>query len=331
MRALVTGATGFAGKHLVQLLLKRGYTVWGTYLVGQPAEENAARLRLLRCDIRNKSRVRSIVQKVRPHRVYHLAAFSSVRESVQNFRAAFDTNFWGTFNLLEAIRQAAPTARVLIVGSGQCYGPQKRTDPPVTESHPLSPQDPYSLSKAAADMLAYYYYKHFGLHVVRARPFNHTGPGQSPHFVCPDFARQIAAINLNLSPPILHVGELRVWRDFSDMRDVVLAYQMLLEKGKPGEAYNVASGQSRSLQRIVQSLSSFSAKPIQLIVDPDRLRAGQVRVLCGSSRKLRRATGWRPQFTLPATLKDLYLYWEHKLQASAQHATTKLASNKRPR
>jgi len=165
-------------------------------------------------------------------------------------------------------------------------------------------------------MLAYYYHKQFGLYVVRARPFNHTGPGQSPHFVCSDFARQIAAINLKLSPSVLQVGDLKVWRDFSDVRDVVLAYQMLLEEGKPGHAYNVASGKSTSLQQVVQLLSSHSANPVRLVVDPDRVGPVQVTVLCGSSRKLRRATGWRPKFTLRATLKDLFLYWQDKLQAT---------------
>lgn len=317
MRVLVTGATGFAGKHLVPLLLKRGDTVWGTYLVREEAEKNSARLRLLQCDIRNKTRLRSIVEKVRPQRVYHLAAFSSVRDSVRNFRVAYDTNFWGTVNLLEAVRQAAPTARVLVVGSGQCYGPQKRGKPPVTESHPLSPQDPYSLSKAAVDMLAYCYYKQFGLHVVRARPFNHTGPGQSSHFVCSDFAQQVAAISLKLLPPVLHVGDLRVSRDFSDVRDVVRAYEMLLDRGKPGQAYNVSSGKGASLRQVVQLLLSFSACPIQLVAEPDRVGPIQVRVLAGSNRKLHRATGWRPRFTLRATLRDLFLYWQDKLHAKA--------------
>lgn len=170
--------------------------------------------------------------------------------SFRDFRNVFDSNFWGTFNLLEAVKQAAPKACVLVVSSGQCYGSVKPSQLPVTEAQPLSPPSPYALSKAAGDMLAEHYFQRFGLHIVRARPFNHTGPGQSPEFVCSDWARQIASAELRLTPPVLSVGNLTVRRDFSDVRDVVRAYVLLLEKGMPGEAYNVGSGRTTPVKRL---------------------------------------------------------------------------------
>ena len=181
---------------------------------------------------------------------------------------------------------------------------------PVTEDQAFAPPNPYALSKAAADMLAGQYYFRFGLHIIRARPFNHTGPGQMPGFVCSDFARQIAAIDLGLQRPVVRVGNLRAKRDFTDVRDVVQAYQLLLEKGKPGEAYNVASGQATSVWQIVRVLASFSSWRIRLSVQGQRFRPGDVRTLYGSSLKLRRATGWKPAYNLRTTLRDLYVWWK---------------------
>ena len=312
MRVLVTGATGFVGQHLVRYLVARGHAVYGTYLA-TGSIENVAGVELLRCDVRDASRLRTIVNQSRPQRIYHLAGLSSVTQSFGGCRAVFETNFWGTFNLLEAVRQAVPEARVLVVSSGQCYGQVKPAELPLTESHPFSPQSPYALSKAAADMLADHDYQRFGLHIIRARPFNHTGPGQAPQFVCSDLARQIASTELRLSRPILHVGDLTVRRDFSDVRDIVRAYELLLEKGEPGEAYNVASGRTTSVKQMVRLLASFCSRPIRISVQRHRLRPGEVRTLYGSNRKLRRATGWRPEYGLETTLRDLYVYWRETL------------------
>ncbi|PYU66845.1 MAG: hypothetical protein DMG49_20755 [Acidobacteria bacterium] len=286
MRVLVTGATGFVGRHLVQFLKSRGETVFGTYLskktVGTDPEA-----RLFRCDVRERVALRKIVGALRPKRIYHLAAVSSSQESLRHSQDVFEANFLGTYNLLESVRQIVPDARVLVVGSGQCYGPVKPSHLPVTEDQAFAPPNPYALSKAAADMLAGQYYFRFGLHIIRARPFNHTGPGQMPGFVCSDFARQIA-----------------------DVRDGVQAYQLLLEKGKNGEAYNVASGQATWVWQIVRVLASFSSWRIRLSVQGQRFRPGDVRTLYGSSLKLRRATGWKPAYNLRTTLRDLYVWWK---------------------
>lgn len=163
-------------------------------------------------------------------------------------------------------------------------------------------------------MLAEHYHRRFGLHAIRARPFNHTGPGQAPNFVCSDFARQIAAIDMGLQPPVLRTGDIDVRRDFSDVRDVVRAYELLLEKAKPGEAYNVASGHVTPVRQIVRILASFCPRPIRITMQRRRLRPTEVAILCGNSQKLRRATGWSTKHSLRATLWDLYLNWKHNLQ-----------------
>jgi len=310
MRVFVTGATGFAGQHLVRLLLSRRHSVYGTYLT--PPREWVFDAALFHCDIRDAARVLAITREVCPGRIYHLAGESSPSQSLEDFRNAFDTNFWGTYNLLEAAHQAVPQARVLVVGSGQCYGPVKASKLPVTEDQVFAPPNPYALSKAAADMLGGQYHSRFGLHVIRARPFNHTGPGQQQGFVCSDYARQIAIIEsgLGCERPVLQVRDPQVRRDFSDVRDVVRAYELLLEKGKPGEAYNVASGRPISVKQIVVSLVSLSSRPIHLSAQRQRLRPGDVPTLYGSSRKLRRATGWKPAYNMQRTLGDLFDYWK---------------------
>jgi GDP-4-dehydro-6-deoxy-D-mannose reductase len=313
MRALVTGATGFVGPYLLRLLTARG---WAVYATAEPGEQlgRVEGVKFLRCDIRDDKRLRSIVRNIRPHRVYHLAALTSVRDSYGQSRAIYDTNFYGTFHLLEAVRQCAPRARVLVVGSGHVYGRTKGGPRPLTESSPLVPESPYALSKTAADMLGHFYAHHYGLHVVRARPFNHTGPGQPPAFVCSELARQVAAIELQLAAPRLKVGNLRARRDFCDVRDVVRAYWLLVEKGRKGEAYNVCSGRHFSIGEIIELLRPLSSQAYRVVVERTRVRLGEARVLYGSNRKLRRATGWRPRYPLRETLRDLISYWKETLR-----------------
>lgn len=313
MRVLVTGATGFVGRHLTQLLVVQGHRVYGTYLTRPKGGCGGAQL--VPCDVRDAARLHRFVRRIRPQRIYHLAAHSSVVDSFRDIRVVYETNFWGTYNLLEAVRQWVPRARVLMVSSGQCYGSMKRGQRPVAESQPLAPQNPYALSKAAADLLAGHYRARYGLYIVRARPLNHTGPGQSPEFVCSDFARQAAAIDLGRQAPVLSVGNLDVVRDFSDVRDVVRAYVLLLEKGKAGEAYNVASGRPTTVRQIVKLLTSFFSRPIRIRVERRRQRLADLHRLTVNTNRLRRTTGWKPRYDLRQTLRDLFLYWKAALQA----------------
>jgi GDP-4-dehydro-6-deoxy-D-mannose reductase len=307
MRVLVTGATGFVGHHLLRLLLSRGHNVFGTYISAPVEWEFAAKL--FSCDVRDAQSIRKVVFEVRPNEIYHLAAQSSPSQSLEQTREVFDTNFWGTYNLLEAARQVVPKARILLVGSAQCYG-GVRNRKPLTESAVLSPPNPYALSKAAADMLAGQYYSRFGLHIIRARPFNHTGPGQQLGFVCSDYARRLVSIELGKERPILHIREGGARRDFTDVRDVVRAYKLLMEKGRPGEAYNVASGRSTSVGEIVSILASFCSRPINILQDRKPGRPGEISSLYGSGLKLSRATGWKPRYNMRQTLRDLFDYWK---------------------
>jgi GDP-4-dehydro-6-deoxy-D-mannose reductase len=312
MRILVTGGTGFVGQHLLRLLKERGHAIFATYLV-PPAGESPAQVELLACDMRERNQVMEVLRHAQPHHIYHLAGLSSVTKSFAESRQVWNTNLAGTMNLLDAVREMVPKARVLLVGSGQCYGNVRASHLPVTEEEPLAPASPYAGSKAAADLLGYQYFRSWNLQVIRARPFNHTGPGQPPQFVCSDLARQVAEIDAGLRPPLLQVGNTRVQRDFADVRDVVRAYELLLERGTPGEAYNVASGRSVSVAQIVRQLRALCRQPLRVEVQQKRLRAGEAGRLYGSNRKLRRATGWKPEYALSRTLKDVFGYWKASL------------------
>jgi GDP-4-dehydro-6-deoxy-D-mannose reductase len=201
-----------------------------------------------------------------------------------------------------------PKVRILVVGSGQCYG-EVRNKKPLTESTVFSPPNPYALSKAAADMLAAQYHFRFALHTIRARPFNHTGPGQQPGFVCSDYARRVVDIELGKERPVLRIRDSGARRDFTDVRDVVRAYELLIKKGKPGEAYNVASGRPVSVKEIVSILLSFCSRPVHIVEQRQQDRAAQMSTLYGSSLKLSRATGWKPRYNIHQTLRDLFEYW----------------------
>src|SRR5437868_6196294 len=313
MRVLVTGATGFVGKYLLQLLVDRRLTVFGTFRDSNPSDIPGA-VELLRCDLRDPGRVRTILRKTRPTQVYHLAGLSSVTRSFFNVQDVWQCNLLGALNLMEAVREVTPKARVLMVGSGQCYGSRERHRA-IIETCALLPESPYAASKAAADLLGYQFFHSYGLQIVRIRPFNHTGPGQAPEFVCSDWARQVAEIDLGLRSPIVKVGDLGVSRDFSDVRDVVRAYEVLMRCGIVGEAYNVASNRATSLRTILDWLISFCSRPIHISVQPERIRGIEVRQLYGSNRKLRNATDWKPKYKLDTTLRDLYLYWKKTLAA----------------
>ena len=312
MRVLITGATGFVGQHLMRIL-SRNREVFGTFLRRDFAASPPG-IKLLQCDLRRAVDVQQLVRDIRPGHVYHLAALSSVRGSFNDAKAFYDANFRGTLNLLEAVRTTELSARVLLVGSVHCYGRVKRSHLPIVEAEPLNPDSPYGVSKAAADMLGAQFFQNHGVQVVRARSFNHTGPGQGPEFVCSDFARQFAAIASGLAPPAIRVGNVNIRRDFSDVRDVVRAYALLIRKGTPGQAYNVASGRAVSLREVLGILHSLCPREVKIDVDQQRLRKGEADVLYGSNRKLKQTTGWRPKYDLSTTLRDLYNYWKETLR-----------------
>jgi GDP-4-dehydro-6-deoxy-D-mannose reductase len=317
MRALVTGGAGFAGSYLVEYLLRQGQEV----IVVDRKGERLANLdylpnevRIERGDLLDSSRMRQILEDTRPQRIYHLAALSSPQESFENPKRAYDVNLTGTLNLLCAWRELGIESRFLLVSSVAVYGTATTADVHLREDAPMRPASPYAGSKAAAEMLALQFFHSYGLPVIRVRPFNHAGPRQMPSYVCSSFARQVAEIDLHLRSPQVRVGNLRVRRDFSDVRDIVRGYYLLLEKGEAGDVYQLCSGVSVSIESILHRLIALSSQPIQVSVDDTRSRSEESPVICGDPSKARRAVGWQPEYDFEVTLRDLKLYWETQLQ-----------------
>jgi GDP-4-dehydro-6-deoxy-D-mannose reductase len=325
LRALVTGAAGFAGSHLAELLVSQGIEVYGLVMPGGPLDNlneirndpgRAACLHLVEADIVQEGPLDSVIADTRPVEVYHLAAASSVRQSVRDPSATFRVNVLGTRNLLEAIRRAGLTPRILIVGSAEAYGASANKRIPLREEDPLLPVSPYGASKAAAELLACSYGKRHRLPIIRLRPFPHTGPRHSPGFVFSDWARQLAEIEAGRRPPRLHVGNLEIRRDISDVRDVVKAYRLVLQRGRAGAVYNVCSGWVYSLREVLEALVGLTRLNVEFVTEAARLRPHDIRVLAGTAQALHDCTGWVAASPLSQTLVDLLSYWRHQLRSS---------------
>lgn len=314
MRALITGITGFVGSHLAEYLLSKDYEVFGT-IRWRSKRDNIAHLEaskaitLFDTDIKDLGSVRATVASARPDEVYHLAAQSYVPASWSAPAETLDTNIQGQLNILEAVREVVPEARVHVVGSSEEYGLVYPDEVPITEEQPLRPMSPYGVSKVAQDLLGWQYYKSYGMNVVRTRAFNHTGPRRGEVFVTSNFAKQLAKIARKQSEPVIKVGNLAAQRDFSDVRDVVRAYHLVVVRGKPGEVYNIASGVARTIQSVLDLLLEISGLDVRVEQDPSRMRPSDVMVLQGSSEKIQREMGWSPSIPFEKTMRDLYEYW----------------------
>ena len=305
---LVTGVSGFVGPHLARALVASGARVVGLGIepqapAGIPLEDWHV------ADLREPAAVARAIAPARPDAVVHLAGQSSAARSFEDPATTFEANVAGTRNLLDAVRGGAPRARLLVVGSSEVYGPQPDGSR-VGEETPFAPVSPYAASKAEADHLA----ETSGqgpqaLDVIRVRAFSHTGPGQSPAFVVPAFAQQIAAIEAGRAEPVLRVGNLEVMRDISDVRDIVRAYVALLEHGTRGAAYNVCRGEGVKLTEVVRRLVGLAHVAIRVEVDPTRLRPADITWLVGDPSKIACDTGWRAEIPLERTLADVLAEW----------------------
>jgi len=321
-RILITGASGFVGRHLVGRLSaahkKTGIEIFGTCFPERPEHCEtlagaASSVKLFHIDLRSEDSVAGLVRDVRPDRIFHLAAHSQVRTSWDKRRETMETNLMGTFFLFEAVRRFAPAARLLFVSSSDVYGSlAPRAKKLFYEKDRDGVVSPYAFTKIGGELLAELYALRDKMAVVVARPFPHTGPGQAAVFVCSDWARQIVRIERGEAPPVLSVGDLRIRRDCLDVRDVVRAYALLMEKGFPGEVYNVASGRAPALGDILRTLLSFTESKIEVRVDPGRLRKGDIPYLAGSYRKIKARTGWTPRIPMERTLRDVLEYWRNK-------------------
>ncbi len=311
---LITGYCGFVGAHLASHLLEQGYRVYGTYFAASPpaSEEHEACSRhvtAVECDITKRGDVRRVLQQVRPDFVYHLAAQSHVPTAWKKPEATFKINITGTLNLLQSINKLGLQPRILSVGSAEEYGDVGAEDLPLDEKAPLRPMNPYATSKVAQDFLSQQYAKAPGLDVVRVRSFSHTGPGQSTAFVCPHFAWQVARIMLGMQEPVIKVGNLKPRRDFLDVRDVVRAYHLALQKGRKGEVYNIASGKARSIQSILNMMLCYGRHDVRIERDDSLYRPTDVMEVRGNASRFRRSTGWRPLISFEKTLHDIFDYW----------------------
>lgn len=316
MRILITGAAGFVGRHLAaHLRAQAECEVWGLSRSAPDTQGPMSGIRLITADLTRRHEVDAALEEVRPDQIYHLAAQSSVARSLDDPSSTLLNNVVATVNLLEGVAKARLTSRILMVGSNEEYGLTRPDELPIVESKELKPISPYAVSKVAQDMLGHQYCATHGLQVVRVRPFTHTGPGHGDTFVTPGFARQIAEMEAGVREPLIKVGYLEGQRDFSDVRDVVRAYRLILAAGEPGEVYNVGSGQPRSIRSILDGLVALSTVTPRVEVDPSRIRPLEVPVQYADCSKLRAATGWRPEIPFEQTLADVLADWRARVNA----------------
>jgi GDP-4-dehydro-6-deoxy-D-mannose reductase len=303
---MVTGAGGFVGPHLARALVARGATVHGCGIGAPPEGTPLASWRAL--DLADTEDLRACIGETAPHGIVHLAGQSSAARSFEAPEETMRANVVGTWNLLEAARAEAPRARVVVVGTSEAYGPSE-PGTRLAESAPFRPVSPYALSKATADQMAASFAGVHGADVVRARPFGHTGPGQTDRFVVPGWARQIAAIEAGAAEPVLRVGNLEVTRDLSDVRDIVQGYIALLARGARGAAYNLCRGEGTSLTFVLEHLRSLARVPVRVEVDPARLRPADVPWLVGDPSLAAHECGWSVKIPLEETLRDVLDDW----------------------
>jgi GDP-4-dehydro-6-deoxy-D-mannose reductase len=336
--------TGFAGSHLAEYLLERGDVEvygacrWRSRLdnlsdlarqgrlnrrgldalvsdaaqLREMADSNA--LNLLQGDMADPYQMKTLIEVVKPDHIFHLAAQSFVPTSWSAPAETFHINTVGQIHLFEAVRAAGIDPLIQIAGSSEEYGLVHPDEVPMKESNPLRPLSPYAVSKIAQEYLAYQYHQSYEFKTVVTRSFNHTGPRHGPVLSCSSFARQIAEIEADLAPPVLYVGDLTTQRDWVDVRDVARAYWLALEKGLPGEVYNIGSGTTRTIQSMLDLLLSLSSVKVEVRQDPARLRPSDVPILWADDGKFRAQTGWEPQIPFEQTMQDLLDDWRERIK-----------------
>jgi GDP-4-dehydro-6-deoxy-D-mannose reductase len=313
MRVLIIGASGFVGGHFIDALLAHNDEVFAS---GVESVFSSSKIpedhQFSGLDVLDKRNLKSLLEAVRPEWIVHLAAQSSVARSWENPTQTFRINVEGTINLLDAIRELDMTPRILLIGSSEEYGKVGEEENPISEARNPAPVNPYGISKNTQEQLGSVYAKAYGMDIIMTRSFNHAGPGQGKGFVVPDFCDQIVGIEQGRLESVIKVGKLDVYRDFTDVRDVVRAYRALLMKGRPGEVYNVGSGNSYSIKSILVDLIGLSTKDIRYEVCPNKMRPVENVKIQAKIEKIRDATGWLPLINLDTTLRDSLEYWRNR-------------------
>jgi GDP-4-dehydro-6-deoxy-D-mannose reductase len=318
MRVLITGITGFAGSHLADTILDEysdvqifGLKRWRSRM--ENIRHIQDKVTLIEADLKDMVSLKKALAESRPDRIFHLAAQSFVPTSWVCPAETFAINSIGQINLFEAALDLGLKPLIQIAGSSEEYGLVLPDEVPMKESNPLRPLSPYAVSKVAQDMLGYQYFRSYGLPVVRTRGFNHTGPRRGEVFICSNFAKQIAEIEKGVREPVMYVGNLKARRDFTDVRDTVRAYWLSLEKGEPGDVYNIGTGTAYTIQEVLDTLLGMSRVSVEVKVDPKRLRPSDVQILLSDSSKFRRRTGWEPRIPFEKSLEDLLVYWRERV------------------
>jgi GDP-4-dehydro-6-deoxy-D-mannose reductase len=318
MRVLITGVNGFVGSHLSEYILNNNLgEVYGSYRTKNEDFSNTKKImkkiNFVECDITDSYSVDMTIEEIKPDYIFHLAAQAFVPSSWKSPVETLNTNIIGSLNLFEAIKKNNKKIKIQIAGSSEEYGLVKENEVPIKESNPLRPLSPYGVSKVAMDLLGYQYHQSYGLNIIRTRAFNHEGPRRGESYVTSNFAKQVALIEAGEQEPVINVGNLEAKRDFTDVRDMVKAYWLAVEKGIPGEVYNIASGKAYKIQEVVNILKKLSKKEFKVKQDPSRLRPSDVQILLGDSTKFRKQTGWKPEIPFEKTMEDLLDYWREKI------------------
>jgi len=322
-RALITGISGFAGPYLAAHLRRLDIECVGISRKATDPKHpvSLAGIRIHDLDLRDRTALREVLEAEKPDLVFHLAAISHVATSRAEPEIVFDVNVTGTFNLLEGLRQIGSQSRIVLVSTGNLYGEIDSGEDGFKESDPPQPMSPYATSKLIGEQIARSYVDDFGLAIVIARPFNHTGPGQPPSFACPEFARCIAAaMSAGESTVQLKTGRLEPLRDISDVRDVVRAYALLADRGMAGEVYNVCSGSMVSMSQVIDTLADLAHITVTTELDPLRLRTRDIMRSGGNCTKIRQELGWSPEIPLRDTLQTLLDYWVDQSRSRVQQA-----------
>ncbi len=315
-KILITGASGFVGYHLIKYLSdKKDVKIYGTFLEDSSKNKLAEykdKIILEKVDLSDKEKVIFLIEKIKPDEIYHLAAFTVPSLSFDQPEKVITNNILSEINILEGLKKCNLfKTKVLIVSSADVYGKVDKENIPINENTPLNPVNPYAVSKIAQDYLGLQYFLAYGINVIRVRPFNHVGPGQGPNFVVGAFSKKIAEIEKGKRKPILEVGNLEAKRDFTDVLDMVRAYYLVLEKGVPGDVYNIGSGKAYKIKDILNILLSFSKKEIEVKIDKTLFRPIDEPELRCDCSKFKKTTGWKPLIPIEKTLRETLDYWRN--------------------
>lgn len=315
-KALITGIAGFVGSHMAELLLSKGFEVYGLCRPRTKMdhiESIKSKLHLEDADLMDSHSLYTTINNIKPDYIFHLAAQSFVPTSWGSPAVTLEVNVVGSANVFEAVRQAGIDPVIQIACSSEEYGLVHENEVPIKETNPLRPLSPYAVSKLAMDYLGYQYYESYNMRIIRTRGFNHTGPRRGDTFAESTFAKQIAMIEKGKQEPVIYVGNLEAQRDYTDVRDMVQAYLLAVEKCEPGEVYNIATGSAIKIADVLNMMLAMSTVKVEIRQDPKRMRPSDVPILIGDNSKFVAKTGWAPTIPFKKTAEDLLNYWRERV------------------